>query len=212
MGLKRAVATGIVLATTIAPASEKKPWQMPPEVLIWATKSAWGRKGLKGFVTRHQAGLYEVWYDEANRQEQIDWAKYEAACDAFHAAHEARKLVVRGFFAEMFEAVPDFSMSVTDMVAYGEKAAVRWAALGDGPAPEPGVACRDSAGVPEPMTASLALVGLIGIGIAQLTTWLVGDGTLFRLPLWATLLLMLPGLPYAYGDIRARKAVAAAAE
>ncbi|MEL3950222.1 MULTISPECIES: hypothetical protein [Streptomyces] len=56
------------------------------------------------------------------------------------------------------------------------------------------------------------LVGLIGIGIAQLTTWLVGDGTLFRLPLWATLLLMLPGLPYAYGDIRARKAVAAAAE
>src|SRR5687767_6365147 len=37
---------------------------------------------------------------------------------------------VRGFFAEMFEAVPDFSMSVTDMVAYGEKAAVRWAAVG----------------------------------------------------------------------------------
>jgi fatty acid desaturase len=29
-----------------------------PEVLIWATKSAWGRKGLKGFVTRHQAGLF----------------------------------------------------------------------------------------------------------------------------------------------------------
>ena len=28
-----------------------------PEVLIWATKSAWGRKGLKGFITRHQAGL-----------------------------------------------------------------------------------------------------------------------------------------------------------
>ncbi|MFI7544316.1 fatty acid desaturase family protein [Actinoplanes sp. NPDC049599] len=29
-----------------------------PEVLIWATKSAWGRRGLKGFVTRHQAGLF----------------------------------------------------------------------------------------------------------------------------------------------------------
>ena len=28
-----------------------------PEVLIWATKSALGRRGLKGFVTRHQAGL-----------------------------------------------------------------------------------------------------------------------------------------------------------
>ena len=30
----------------------------------------------------------------------------------------------------MFRAVPDFSMSVTDMVAYGDKAAVQWAAKG----------------------------------------------------------------------------------
>jgi predicted ester cyclase len=37
---------------------------------------------------------------------------------------------VRRFFGEMFRAIPDFSMSVTDMVAYGEKAAVRWAAQG----------------------------------------------------------------------------------
>ena len=29
-----------------------------PEVLIWATKSAWGRRGLKAFVSRHQAGLF----------------------------------------------------------------------------------------------------------------------------------------------------------
>jgi fatty acid desaturase len=29
-----------------------------PEVLIWATKSALGRRGLKAFVTRHQAGLF----------------------------------------------------------------------------------------------------------------------------------------------------------
>jgi fatty acid desaturase len=29
-----------------------------PEVLIWATKSALGRRGLKGFITRHQAGLF----------------------------------------------------------------------------------------------------------------------------------------------------------
>ncbi|MEV7627768.1 acyl-CoA desaturase [Actinoplanes sp. NPDC089786] len=29
-----------------------------PEVLIWATESAWGRRGLKGFITRHQAGLF----------------------------------------------------------------------------------------------------------------------------------------------------------
>ncbi len=37
---------------------------------------------------------------------------------------------VREFFGEMFRAVPDFSMSVADIVAYGEKAAVRWAATG----------------------------------------------------------------------------------
>jgi fatty acid desaturase len=29
-----------------------------PEVLIWATESAWGRRGLKAFITRHQAGLF----------------------------------------------------------------------------------------------------------------------------------------------------------
>ncbi|MFI6243040.1 fatty acid desaturase family protein [Micromonospora sp. NPDC050795] len=29
-----------------------------PEVLIWASESAWGRRGLKGFITRHQAGLF----------------------------------------------------------------------------------------------------------------------------------------------------------
>jgi fatty acid desaturase len=29
-----------------------------PEVLIWATRSALGRRGLKGFITRHQAGLF----------------------------------------------------------------------------------------------------------------------------------------------------------
>jgi fatty acid desaturase len=29
-----------------------------PEVLIWATESAFGRRGLKGFITRHQAVLF----------------------------------------------------------------------------------------------------------------------------------------------------------
>lgn len=37
---------------------------------------------------------------------------------------------IRQFFSEMFTAIPDFSMSVTDMVAYGDKAAVRWTATG----------------------------------------------------------------------------------
>jgi hypothetical protein len=29
-----------------------------PELLIWATESAWGRRGVKGFINRHQAGLF----------------------------------------------------------------------------------------------------------------------------------------------------------
>ncbi|MEU8821582.1 acyl-CoA desaturase [Actinoplanes sp. NPDC048796] len=29
-----------------------------PELLIWATEAAWGRRGIKGFVNRHQAGLF----------------------------------------------------------------------------------------------------------------------------------------------------------
>ncbi|MGI5242272.1 fatty acid desaturase family protein [Dactylosporangium sp. CA-139066] len=29
-----------------------------PEVLVWATRSALGRRGLKGFITRHQAALF----------------------------------------------------------------------------------------------------------------------------------------------------------
>jgi len=37
---------------------------------------------------------------------------------------------IRQFFSEVFAAIPDFSMSVTDMVAYGDKAAVRWTATG----------------------------------------------------------------------------------
>jgi steroid delta-isomerase-like uncharacterized protein len=37
---------------------------------------------------------------------------------------------VRSFFGEMFSAIPDASISVLDMVAYGERAAVRWAASG----------------------------------------------------------------------------------
>ena len=37
---------------------------------------------------------------------------------------------LRSWFGNLFAAIPDFAMSVTDMVAYGEKAAVRWAATG----------------------------------------------------------------------------------
>ena len=37
---------------------------------------------------------------------------------------------LRTWFGAMFRAFPDFDMTVTDMVAYGNKAAVRWQATG----------------------------------------------------------------------------------
>ena len=37
---------------------------------------------------------------------------------------------LRAFFGSMFRAFPDFEMVVTDIVAYGDKAAVRWQATG----------------------------------------------------------------------------------
>lgn len=37
---------------------------------------------------------------------------------------------LREYFGSMFRAFPDFAMRVVDMVAYGEKAAVRWSATG----------------------------------------------------------------------------------
>lgn len=36
----------------------------------------------------------------------------------------------RAWFGALFRAVPDFTMEVVDMVAYGDKAAVRWKATG----------------------------------------------------------------------------------
>ncbi|MFH8988584.1 hypothetical protein [Streptomyces sp. NPDC017940] len=54
------------------------------------------------------------------------------------------------------------------------------------------------------------LVGGAGLAFAQIASSLFGDDTFFRVPLWVTLLLMVPGLPYAYVDTRARKAGAAA--
>ena len=60
---------------------------------------------------------------------------------------------LRSWFGNLFAAIPDFSMSVADMVAYGEKAAVRWTATGTftGPARFEGLA---------PTGASVAMEGL----------------------------------------------------
>ncbi|MGZ9933128.1 hypothetical protein ACXNSR_25015 [Streptomyces sp. NC-S4] len=45
----------------------------------------------------------------------------------------------------------------------------------------------------------------VGLPVMALTRWLTGDGVLFTLPLWGAALLLLPGLPYAFADLRARR-------
>jgi fatty acid desaturase len=67
-----------------------------PEVLIWATESALGRRGLAGFVTRHQAGLFfplltllgvdlKVSSVKALRNGVVKRPKFEAVLLAVHA-------------------------------------------------------------------------------------------------------------------------------
>ncbi|MFK0259558.1 hypothetical protein [Streptomyces sp. NPDC090445] len=48
-------------------------------------------------------------------------------------------------------------------------------------------------------------VALAAVTAALLTGHLAGDGVLFELPLWAALLLLLPGLPYAITDAQAKR-------
>ncbi|MFA7765113.1 hypothetical protein ACGFNX_01320 [Streptomyces sp. NPDC048723] len=45
----------------------------------------------------------------------------------------------------------------------------------------------------------------VGLPVMVLAKWLTGDGVLFTLPLWVPSLLLLPGLPYALADSRARR-------
>ncbi|GGT14560.1 hypothetical protein [Streptomyces purpureus] len=49
----------------------------------------------------------------------------------------------------------------------------------------------------------------VGLPVAILTRVLGGDEILFSLPLWVAPLLLLPGLPYAVADGRARKSAPA---
>lgn len=48
---------------------------------------------------------------------------------------------------------------------------------------------------------------VIGLPAAVITDRLLGDDPLFSLPLWGTLLLLLPGLPVVIADGRAKKKV-----
>ncbi|MGW7459733.1 hypothetical protein [Streptomyces sp. NPDC054797] len=52
---------------------------------------------------------------------------------------------------------------------------------------------------------SWAVALLVGVPAAALTRWLAGDAALVTLPLWDALVLLLPGLPYAVADVRARR-------
>ncbi|WP_171164874.1 hypothetical protein [Streptomyces sp. I05A-00742] len=54
-------------------------------------------------------------------------------------------------------------------------------------------------------TRSWAVSLAVGLPAGLLTWWLAADGVLFTLPLWAAVALLLPGLPYAVVDARARK-------
>ncbi|MFF5703566.1 hypothetical protein ACFY7H_13810 [Streptomyces sp. NPDC012794] len=52
---------------------------------------------------------------------------------------------------------------------------------------------------------SWAVACAAALPAALLTDRLAGDGVLFELPLWAAPVLLLPGLPYAVADARARR-------
>ncbi|MFI1646501.1 hypothetical protein ACH4XT_06105 [Streptomyces avidinii] len=45
----------------------------------------------------------------------------------------------------------------------------------------------------------------VGLPVAILTGWLAGDGVILTLPLWAAPILLLPMVPYAVTDVRARR-------
>lgn len=60
---------------------------------------------------------------------------------------------------------------------------------------------RGSMGLRQGWVAALA----VGLPAAALTDWLAGGAVLFTLPLWAAPVLLLPGLPYAVADVRARR-------
>ncbi|WP_326647834.1 MULTISPECIES: hypothetical protein [unclassified Streptomyces] len=54
------------------------------------------------------------------------------------------------------------------------------------------------------------LAFVVGLPVLVITNRLAGDEPLFDLPLWGTLVLLLPGLPYAVVDARAKQAQKAA--
>ena len=96
-------------------------------------------------------------YFKAIREQDIDamaavWKP--GSIDYFYGMAELRVPEdLKPWFGNLFRAFPDFEMVVEDMVAYGDKAAVRWSAPGPSPArassrgsppPAPGSSSRAS--------------------------------------------------------------------
>lgn len=72
---------------------------------------------------------------------------------------------LKDWFGNLFRAIPDFEMSVVDMVAYGEKAAVRWRATGTFTGP----------GKFEGLTATGASIALEGLDLLTIRDGLVRE-------------------------------------
>ena len=72
---------------------------------------------------------------------------------------------LRQWFGNLFRAIPDFKMTVLDMVAYGEKAAVRWGATGTFTGP----------GKFEGLTATGASVQIEGLDLFTIRDGLIRD-------------------------------------
>ncbi|MBZ9597860.1 hypothetical protein NRK68_22085 [Streptomyces yangpuensis] len=62
------------------------------------------------------------------------------------------------------------------------------------------------------MLRSWAIGLCVALPVALLTARLAGEAPVFTAPLWVAPLLLLPGLPYAVADMRARRNAAAAVQ
>lgn len=72
---------------------------------------------------------------------------------------------LKEWFGNLFRAIPDFEMSVADMVAYGEKAAVRWRASGTFTGP----------GKFEGLTATGASIAIEGLDLLTIRDGLIRE-------------------------------------
>lgn len=78
----------------------------------------------------------------------------------------------REYFGNMFRAFPDFAITVLDMVAYGEKAAVRWGAKGTFTGP----------GKFEGLTPTGAAIDLEGLDLLTIRDGLIRENRAYTNP------------------------------